>query len=97
MSRRVLASDPHRPVDLSAQLASEMSKRRGQGRNIWRPTLGLVDQGGDEAVPAWPGREHHMPRLDIGVRWRILGQGKGLTPTPAAPAGPKTAVSNGAL
>ena len=34
---------------MSAQLAAEMAKRRGQGWNIWRPTLGLVDQGGDEA------------------------------------------------
>ena len=54
MSRRVLASDSHRTVDLSAQLAAEMLKRRGQGRNIWRPTLGFVDQGGDEAVPDAP-------------------------------------------
>src|SRR5215469_4276901 len=78
MSCRVLASDSHRPIDLSAKLDAEMLERRRQGRNIWRPMLGLVDQGGDEAVPACPGREHHMPRLDVGVRRRILGQGEGL-------------------
>src|SRR5262249_10003067 len=78
MSRRVLASDSHRPIDLSAKLAAEMLKRRRQGRNIWWPMLGLVDQGGDEAVPACPGRKHHMPRLNVGVRWRILGPGEGL-------------------
>ena len=98
MSRRVFARDSHRTVDLSAQLAAEMLKQRGQGRNIWRPTLGFVDQGGDEAVPGCSRCEYHMPRLDVGVQWRILGQGERLiSPAPAAPVGAKTAASNGAL
>src|SRR6516162_8112270 len=78
VSRRVFARDSHRTVDLSAQLVAEMLKRRGQGRYIWRPTLGFVDQGGDEAVSGCSRCEHHMPRLDVGVRWRILGQGERL-------------------
>src|SRR5436190_22602196 len=61
MSRRVFARDSHRTVDLSAQLVAEMLKRRGQGRNIWWPTLGFVDQGGDEGVPGCSRCEHHMP------------------------------------
>src|SRR5262249_17023912 len=78
MSRRVFARDSHRTVDLSAQPVAEMLKRRGQGRNIWRSALGFVDQGGDEAVPGSSRCERHMPRLDVGVRWRILGQGERL-------------------
>src|SRR5215831_10674466 len=98
MSRRVFARDSHRTVDLSAQLAAEMLKRRGQGRNIWRPTLGFVDQGGDEAVPGcfqmrtpyatagcWSSMAHTGPRRAPH------------SPAPAAPVGAKTAASNGAL
>jgi hypothetical protein len=70
MSRRVLNGNSHRPVDLSAQLAAIVLEPLGQGWNFGRPTLGLVEQGGDEAVPGRSGREHHMPRLDVGVRRR---------------------------
>jgi hypothetical protein len=50
----------------------------GRGWNIGWPTLCLLDQGVHEAVARRPAREHHMPRLDIGVRRRTLGQGEGL-------------------
>jgi hypothetical protein len=63
---------------LCAQFAAKVPERRGQGWNIGRPTLSLVEQGGDEAVPGHSGREYHMPGLDVGVRRRILGQGEGL-------------------
>jgi hypothetical protein len=62
---------------LRAQFAAIVLERLGQGRDVGWPTLGLGEQGGDEAVTGRSGREHHMPRLDVGVRRCILGQSEG--------------------
>ena len=78
MARLVLAGDSHRPVDLGAQLAAIVPKRLGQRRDVRWPTLGLLEKGLDEPVARRPGCEHHVPRLDVGVRRRVLGQDESL-------------------
>src|SRR5215469_139477 len=74
----VLATDSHRPIDLHAQVAAKVLERSRQRRNFGRSTLRLFGQGGDEAVSARPGYEIDMPRLDVGVRRRALGQSESL-------------------
>ncbi len=78
MALLVLAGDSHRPVDLGAQLAAIVPKRLGQGRDVGWPTLGLLEKGLDEPVARRPGCEHHVPRLDVGVRRRVLSQDESL-------------------
>ena len=78
MFLRVLETDSHRPVDLRTQLAAKVLERSRQRRNFGRPTLRLFGRSGDEAVPARSGYEINMPRLDVGVRRRALGQDEGL-------------------
>src|SRR5262245_45552403 len=78
MFLRVLGTDAHRPEDLLAQLVTKVLERSRQRRNVRRPTLRLFGQGEDEAVPARSGYKINMPRLDVGVRWRALGQAEGL-------------------
>jgi hypothetical protein len=78
MFLRVLETDSHRPVDLRTQLTTKVLERSRQRRDFGRPTLRLFGQGGDEAVPAHSGYEINMPRLDVRVRRRALGQDEGL-------------------
>src|SRR5215470_10142249 len=78
MLRRVLKGDSHCPIDLSAQLAAIVLERLRKRWNFGWPAADFAEQGSDEAVARRPGREHHMPRLDVGRRRRTLGQGEGL-------------------
>jgi len=45
-------------------------------RNTTDFSTASCEQGVLQAIPRGPDREHHAPRLDIGVRRRVLGQGE---------------------
>src|SRR6516225_6351094 len=74
----ILVSDSHRPVDLRAEFAAEVLERLWQGRDVRWPTVGGLEQGFDKAIANRPGREHHVPRLDVGVGRRMRRQSEGL-------------------
>jgi len=81
MSGGVRDGDPHRAVNLRPKLIAVMLERLWQHGDVRRLVVGHSEQGVLQAIPqAIPGRsdgEHHPPRLDIGVRRRVLCEGEG--------------------
>src|SRR6516164_3744108 len=75
---RCMQTIPASGARKNAQLAAKVLERFGQGRDVRWPTLGRLEQGLDEAVARWAGREHDVPGLDVRVRRRLHGQGEGL-------------------
>ena len=65
VSRRILTSNAHRPVDFSAEFAPVVLERLRQWWNIGWPALSLVEQGSNEPISACSGREEYMPWLDV--------------------------------
>jgi hypothetical protein len=61
------ALSSHRPVDLNTQDLCESARTTLAGVGYWAGVAGLVEEAGNEAVPERSGREHHVPRLDVGV------------------------------
>src|SRR4029079_12848168 len=86
----------HRRLERPARCGNAETTRAGA--EYLAADAGLRRSGRRRGGPGCSRCEHDMPLLDVGVRWRILGQGERLIlPAPAAPVGAKTAASNGAL
>lgn len=97
-ARLVLANDSHRPVDLNTQISAKVRERLWQGWDIGRPSPGLVEEGGNEAVPERSGREHHVSRLDLEFDGACPARAKAsLTNSRGTGCCAKTSASNGAL
>jgi hypothetical protein len=55
-----------------------MLERLGQRGDVRRLVVGHSEQSVLQAITGGPADEHQPPRLDVGVRRRVLGQGEGL-------------------
>ena len=64
----IVAGDAHGAIDLLAEFAAQVREQLGQFGYPRRLAAGLVEQGGDEAIPGGARDEPQVPGLDVGVR-----------------------------